>query len=399
LLNASASHLLFLHIPKTAGTSLLTVFGNAFGEARVRRLSGSEVTGPALDHFLAAGAHREIGCLAGHFPLHPFASRRDEFTLFTLLRHPVDRVFSLFRFLRQLGEDELARLGLRRGFGFDDFLACQSAELFGQVRNGMCRLLSGEPRLTDHDDPLFWRSPLAPCYAEAALATLRRCRFGIAEEMADTAMLVRGTLGLPFVPTPTCENATDPAGAERNARNIQRVREMNRADLILYERALPLFRERVAGASAAACAVPGLIAPARLPAEVDVPIEQIGCRDGFHAFEPGNGFSWMVAGAAARMAVEPTLPVGRFRFRVWRVVPDYPMDALTLTVDGSAVPHRWQKLDEGWGVIESEPVRLGSLALLSLSAPPAVPVRSFEPESQDRRDLAVALATVAFAPP
>jgi hypothetical protein len=37
-----AKPVLFLHIPKTGGSSFLTALGNVFGERRVRRLRGAD---------------------------------------------------------------------------------------------------------------------------------------------------------------------------------------------------------------------------------------------------------------------------------------------------------------------------------------------------------------------
>ena len=50
-----AKPVLFLHIPKTGGSSFLTVLGNVFGERRVRRLRGADEMAQAQIDRLRSG--------------------------------------------------------------------------------------------------------------------------------------------------------------------------------------------------------------------------------------------------------------------------------------------------------------------------------------------------------
>ncbi|PYJ72256.1 MAG: hypothetical protein DME72_08325, partial [Verrucomicrobia bacterium] len=73
---------------------------------------------------------QDIDCLVGHFPIHVFAKHLDTFRPFTILRDPVDRVMSLFRFLKRAPQSETERLELREGFGFDDFIESRVPEIY-----------------------------------------------------------------------------------------------------------------------------------------------------------------------------------------------------------------------------------------------------------------------------
>ena len=63
-----AKPVLFLHIPKTGGSSFLTALGNVFGERRVRRLRHAEEMTQAQIDRIVSDEIQHIDCLVGHFP-------------------------------------------------------------------------------------------------------------------------------------------------------------------------------------------------------------------------------------------------------------------------------------------------------------------------------------------
>src|ERR1700722_13066207 len=68
---------LLLHIPKTAGTSLLLALQNAFGDSRVRRIQQVDTATPEMLAGLIEHELSTISCLAGHLPLHLLADKLD----------------------------------------------------------------------------------------------------------------------------------------------------------------------------------------------------------------------------------------------------------------------------------------------------------------------------------
>ncbi len=392
---------LFLHIPKTGGTSLVTLLANAFGERHLRRLGSEEgVSRAALRKLLASADMQDIRCLAGHFPAHAFGARLAEHQVFTVLRHPVDRVFSLYRFLRRQHPSHLARLGLCRRFSFADLLANRDPGVFDQVRNGMCRMLCNSRAQGDHRRDLFWREQLPAEIVDRALATLRRIEFGLTENMPDTLALLQSLLGLPFDVTEHLENVSGPAGRERSTATVLRLMELNAADLVLFHQARPLFRERMERlrlSGAGPVATIPLAGLARLPLGLEMPLRDLPGRQGFHHYEPRLGFSWLVGTAPARLAFAAAPGRVRLRLKVYRVTDAYPVQEIGIAVNGAGVAHRWQCDGGQWGLLETAPFAAAELNVVALSVPYTLPTRFLLPGSPDRRQLSLAVSTLMLA--
>jgi Sulfotransferase family len=104
-MNGEASMTIFLHIPKTGGTTLNRIFQRQF------------INGELFDHNTLNGKARRIGTLntiekkkikavAGHYKygVHQFFSTPHNY--FTMVRNPVERVISSYYFLLEFKGDE-----------------------------------------------------------------------------------------------------------------------------------------------------------------------------------------------------------------------------------------------------------------------------------------------------
>ncbi len=289
---------LFLHIPKTGGGSFLTVLGNVFGDRRVRRLRGADEMEQAQIDRIVSDEIQDIDCLVGHFPIHAFAKCLDTFRPFTILRDPVDRVMSLFRFLKRAPQSETERLELREGFGFDDFIESRVPENYTQTRNLMCRMLCGDPEMSDPSAAAFWQPRDPGALVDQALATLRAIDFGLVEDMQSTLALAQHACATKFNLGEYHTNASGVPGAEWTAHNIQRIVDLNTLDVALYHEAKVLFYTRVRNVSAlgrmSADGTPSLSVLRVQPGQ-KISVNDIPGRRGFHEFEPGDGFAWLAA--------------------------------------------------------------------------------------------------------
>jgi hypothetical protein len=387
---------LFLHIPKTGGSSFLTVLGNVFGEGRVRRLRNADEMAQAQIDRIVSDEIQGIDCLVGHFPIHTFSRCLDAFHPFTILRDPVDRVMSFFRFLKRAPRSETERLELRDGFGFDDFIESRVPENYAQTRNLMCRTLCGGEEMSDPLSAAFWQPPDPGALVDQALATLRRIDFGLVEDMQSTQALLQHAWSTKFNLGEYRKNATGTPGAEWTARNVQRIVDLNTLDVALYHEAKVLFYTRVRNVSALG-RMPTSLPMLRVQPGQEISVNDIPGRRGFHEFEPGGSFAWLAANQTVLIGFLAPPKMLRLQMTLYCVTDRFPAEEIEVSLNGARLTHRVAPIEGNWISLETEAFRPSEkLNVLTLSPPYVVPVRFLRPASKDDRYLSVALAKLVF---
>ena len=392
---SAALPILFLHIPKTAGTSMLTGLRNVFGDARVRRLEGEATLDARAFDDVVAGGLDDVSCVVGHLPLHLVRQHLGRFRAFTLLRQPVARVFSLFRFLRRADPAEQRRLGLAPNFSFTDFVTCTTPELVAQINNGMCRMLSGDATASDPEGVLTTSYPDTPGMLDHAIETLRRIDFGMVEAMDTSRDLLARQWGLAGGPDAAWENTTEKAGTSITVADLQSVIRRNQLDLALYAWAAAEFPARIEG--------PTLPGGARAdtgfrPAlDLEVEIAAIPGRRGFHEIEP-DGFCWLKSERPANLHFHAPSDSARIVLQLYCPFPHYDLSAIDLRLNGVLVPHQIQLVEPGWYCMKTAHLPLASgLNALTIDPPGFLSVRRIDPGTGDERYLSVALRSVTLA--
>ena len=328
---AGPKPVLFLHIPKTAGTSFVLMLHNTFGDTRVRRIRQvDDHISETVDHIVKAELSG-LSCLTGHLPIYLFDDILDRFRPFTVLREPVARVLSLYRFLRDGDAAVPRRLGLRPDFSLEEFLNWGHPEVYSQVNNGMVRMLCGDPQMAYPPNPLLWDIGSHVETLQRALINLERIDFGLTEELPATLALARERWAVPYHLDEYRENTTTHSTTGDEAALIHRIIAMNTADLALYHQARAIFRSR-RGPLLLPDATPrddwnplSVFAP---DMNREIPVGDIPGRAGFHEFE-SDGLAWLHADQQTRNSLRarpgpraptavgllhhPALPGGRHR--------------------------------------------------------------------------------------
>jgi hypothetical protein len=328
-----------------------------------------------------------------------FAKYLDTFRPFTILRDPVDRVMSLFRFLKRAPQSETERLELREGFGFDDFIESRVPEIYAQARNLMCRMLCGDEEMSDPLAAAFWEPRDPGALVDQALATLRAIDFGLLEDMQSTLTLAQHFCATKFNLGEYRTNASDAPGTEWSAHNIQRIVDLNTLDVALYHEAKVVFYARIRNASLLGQSINGTssVSVLRVQPGQKISVSDIPGRRGFEEFEPKAGFAWLAANQRSLIAFLASPKTLRLQMRLYCVTDSFPAEEIEVTVNGARLAHRIARIQDNWVSLETEAFGPNEkLNVLTLRPPYVIPVRFLHPTSKDDRYLAIALADLVF---
>jgi hypothetical protein len=237
----TGDQLLFLHIPKTGGTTLYLFLLQQFSETEVWPLD----VGPFEDQ-ISDGQLEDLSrykLLRSHYDYtsYKFFTRKPVYL--TMLRDPVERVMSIYKHMHRDPANEVLREVLKQQLTLEEFAQYPLAQ--GLAENRQVKQIAGilQGRARSPEEKLSKQAML-----EIALMRLDEFAFfGLVERMDESIQLLCHTFNWPtpisyksqnIAPTPT--NREDLSESE-----LEAIENANQLDIELYNHALRLFDYRM----------------------------------------------------------------------------------------------------------------------------------------------------------
>jgi Galactose-3-O-sulfotransferase len=247
-----------VHIPKTAGTTVRTIFLHAYPRSAIRN-SGNALRDPESSRRRVARLAQSTGgavrVVVGHTPygLHKAHMPADALYV-TLLRDPVDQMLSSYHFLLPPGRQSPQCLPAREGPRILP-LPPEETSLAEMLERGVYLLDNLATRmLADRETPFGELGPEDLQQAKDNLA--RFAVVGITERFDESIVLMQRALALGAVPYASQKvNSARPSLQAISAAERTLIEEHNQFDLELYSHARDLFDERLAAAGELAAEV------------------------------------------------------------------------------------------------------------------------------------------------
>ncbi len=221
--------LIFLHIPKTAGTTLNRIIEWQYSPFAIFTMDPYRIRATA-ERFkrLSEARRRRLRVVRGHllYGIHEFLPQGA--TYVTMLREPVARVLSAYYFVLRRPLNPLHRKLKKERLSIEDCL-----RLFPQRQNSQCRFIAGAEDTATSNERLL---DIAKENLTKSFSVV-----GISERFEESLMLMAKTFDWEI---PSYENYKVAKTRPRvDPSAVDMIREHNRLDLELYEFGKALFEE------------------------------------------------------------------------------------------------------------------------------------------------------------
>ncbi len=241
-------NLIFLHIPKAAGSTLYPVIDRHYDPAVIYTIDGSR-TWESMKEFasLPDERRRKIRVLKGHmtFGMHRYLFGPS--TYITLLRDPVERIISHYYYVLRTPVHYLYDKVKSGNMTLKDYV---QSRLSTELDNGQTRLICGvkDVLFGDEEDEV----PFGECSREMLEIAKKNLLdhfsvVGLTERFDETLVLLKRIFGwrMPFY---TMRNVTKnrPRKESIDRETLALIEKQNKLDLELYRFAEDLFKRKIA---------------------------------------------------------------------------------------------------------------------------------------------------------
>lgn len=228
--------LIFLHIPKAAGTTLNHIIERQYPKIHMYDIYGVNVYSSIEEFKNLSEAKREsILCLKGHmyFGLHVYLPQPCAYI--TLLRDPVERIVSHYHYVLRTPTHYLYKQVKSQNMTLDDYV---SSGISPELTNGQARLISGVREEWDSPSDML----------EMAKRNLHKHVdvAGIAERFDESLVLMKRRLGWRWIyyrKQNVRPNRLHNITLSKNT--LRQIQKSNEKDLELYAFAKQLFEESI----------------------------------------------------------------------------------------------------------------------------------------------------------
>ncbi|MGB3613050.1 MAG: sulfotransferase family 2 domain-containing protein, partial [Elainellaceae cyanobacterium] len=227
--------LIFLHIPKAAGTTMASILTQQYGKSvshHTKRQPHQQIQA------MPEAQRRQLRLIHGHMPfgIHQYLSQPS--TYFTMLRHPVDRVISHYYFILNSPEHSGYPVA-RAARNITQYVICGLQE---QTNNVQTRHLSGVGGTVDFGECTARHLQQAKRNLETEFILA-----GTSEQFDATLLLLGQKLG--WTPSPYPKLNVNPSRRKRDElprQAIAMIERYNALDLELYRYATERLQQQIA---------------------------------------------------------------------------------------------------------------------------------------------------------
>jgi hypothetical protein len=228
----SKTTIFFLHTPKTAGRTLIDYLRGVYGPEQSYFVSG--LYDLVRFSVLPPDNVRDLRLISGHFNFGFHEPLFSDFTYFTLLREPIDRIVSFYYYRKRSPQESDYREINEKKISLEQYVLSGMAK---ETDNGMVRRISGAGMKTTFGECTEEMLEQAKRNVENCFAVV-----GLQEMFPESLALLQRTFGWHEVPYKDSNITPDrPARDALPAETVQLIGKYNRLDQELYQWARERF--------------------------------------------------------------------------------------------------------------------------------------------------------------
>lgn len=228
---------IFLHLPKAAGSTLRTIFRKKYQRHHMHHLSGNPLEADDFPN-LPEEERYKIDLLTGHqhYGMHRWL--RPGARYFTMIRHPIERCISHYFFVLRRPDHHLHQRVTRQRMSLFDYMDKQTTK---ELDNDQVRWLNDDGHRS---------TPFGEVTREMFEVARRRLThgieiFGLSERFDESLRMIAEALDWgPVEYASVNVTSNRPGRDEIDPKALDKICENNRFDIELYEYAVELFNAR-----------------------------------------------------------------------------------------------------------------------------------------------------------